>query len=136
MQNPIKDINGNPIINRIGSDSIISYIKEDGTTLISYMGGVEFSGGRESLKAYLDSAYYNNPYYDYSEFNVFEYFYILFDKDLNIEEIRMSYRNYADNKRFYYDSIFVDALKTSTGRWYKTGVDKEWYIYLHRQKIN
>lgn len=131
----IKDINNYPIIKRIDSSKVY-YVKKDGTKLIGCLGGVEFNGGNDILKKHLDSIYYSNPNYNnYSEFNVLENFFILFDEKLNIEEVRIMNRRYANNERFYYDSIFVNALKNTTGMWHKTIEDQEWYIYLHRQRI-
>jgi hypothetical protein len=133
--NPIKDINGYSIIEKIDSSKVY-YVKEDGVKLIAGLGGIEFNGGKDALKTYLDSAFYNNPdYHNYREFNVLENFFILFDENLNIEEIRIMYRNYADNKRFYYDSIFVDALKNSSGRWHKTVLNNGLYTYFHRHRV-
>lgn len=133
--NHIKDINGCIIIEKTDSSKVY-YVREDGGKLITNLGGLEFDGGKDSLKAYLDSIFYNNPdYHNHSEFNVLEFFFILFDENLNIVEVRIMHRNYAENKRFYYDSIFVNALKNSKGRWNKTIPDNGWYTYIHRHRI-
>lgn len=133
--NHIRDINGCTIIEKIDSSKVY-YVREDGGKLIANLGGLEFDGGKDSLKTYLDSVFYNNPdYHNHSEFNVLENFFILFDENMNIEEVRIMYRNYADNKRFYYDSVFVNALKTSTGRWHKTVSNNGWYTKFHRHRI-
>jgi hypothetical protein len=134
-QQAIKDIYGHPI-RFLLKDNKAAYFSEDGKKLIAYSGGVEFNRGQKALKEYLDNIFYNNPdYHKHSEFNVIETFFLLLNARLDVVEVRIMYRNYADNKRFYYDSIFVDALKNTTGMWHKTGEDKEWYIYLHRQRI-
>jgi hypothetical protein len=132
---PIKDINGLIIINKVNKDKV-TYVRENGERIGVNKRGLEFNGGDDALKTYLDSVFYNNPdYQKHSEFNVLENFIILFDKDLDIKEVCIMYRDYSNNTRFYYDSIFVDALKNTTGMWHKTVKDKEWYIYLHRQRI-
>ncbi|GAK37019.1 hypothetical protein JCM15093_2233 [Bacteroides graminisolvens DSM 19988 = JCM 15093] len=64
-----------------------------------------------------------------------EYFIVLFDENLKIREVRILYRKGYNNERFFYDSIFVNALKNTTGMWHKTIENKKWYTYLHRQKI-
>ena len=58
-----------------------------------------------------------------------------FDENLKIREVRILYRKGYNNERFFYDSIFVNALKNTTGMWHKTIENKKWYTYLHRQKI-
>lgn len=129
----VRDIQGYLVIEKVDSANVY-YKKEDNTEIIAHLGGIEFNGGKEALKAYIDSAYYNNPHYNYNEFNILERFHILFAKDLSIEEVRILYRE-SDSK-FYYESILIDALKNTTGRWHKTTKeDKEWYTYLHSQKI-
>ncbi|WP_291528470.1 hypothetical protein [Bacteroides sp. UBA939] len=131
---PIVDINGFVIIDKVSNKSVF-YIRENGER-IKCSKGIEFDGGREALKGYLDSVYYNNPnYHKYSEFNVLETFIILFDEYLNIKEVRIMHRYYADNERFYYDSLFVNALQNTNGKWYENIQNKKWYYYLHRQRI-
>lgn len=133
--NSIPDIHGHPII-RNTNDSTSEYISENGQTIIVYINGIEFNGGKEYLKQYLDSCFYSNPnYYKHSEFNVVERFFILFDSELNIRDVRIMYRSYGDNKRYYYDRIFVDAIKNTIGKWHKIVEDKKWYIYFHHQRI-
>lgn len=99
------------------------------------MGGIEFNGGRDSLSAYLGEKYVNAPHYNHEDYNIIEYFILLLNKNLEVKEVRIVYRQYDNNKRFYYDSIFVDALKNTTGMWHKTVENQEWYAYLHRQRI-
>jgi hypothetical protein len=133
-QQAIKDIYGRPISFLLDDNRDIYYL-EDGKRIIAYLRGVEFNGGRDSLSKYLLTKYVNHPSYNYMEYNIYEYFFILFNKNIEIKEVRIMYRKYNDNKRYYYDSIFVDALKNTSGMWHKTTEDKEWYIYFHRQRI-
>lgn len=111
------------------------YYTENGEKIIANVGGVEFDGGKDSLSAYLLSKYINHPNYNHTEYNVYEHFLILFDEHLDIKEVRIMHRKYADNERFYYDNIFIEALKSTTGMWHKTVEGKKWYYYLHRQWI-
>ncbi len=134
QQEAIKDIYGRPISYLVKNDKVI-YYSENKEKITAYVGGVEFNGGRDSLSAYLLANYVNNPNYTYEEYNVDEYFIILFDKNLDIKEVRIMHRKYANNKRFYYDSIFINALKNTTGMWYKTIENQKWHTYLHRQRI-
>jgi len=135
QRHAIEDIHGRPI-SFLLKDGKVGYYTENGEKIIvNVVRGIEFNGGKDSLSAYLLTKYINHPSYNYQEYNVYEYFFILFDKNLDIKEVRIMYRKYADNERFYYDSIFIEALKNTTGMWYKTVENQEWYIYLHRQKI-
>lgn len=134
-QQAIKDIYGRPITSLSKNDRII-YYRINGRQKTAYPGGVEFNGGRDSLSAYLISKYVNHPDYNYDEFNVNEYFFMLFDKDLNIKEIRIMHKKYAPKERPYYDSIFINALKSTAGMWHKTVENQKWYIYLHRQRVH
>jgi len=128
----VKDIDGYPIVEKIDSTEVY-YVKKNGEKLIAYFKGVEFNGGRDSLSAYLNDVYYNHPSYNYEEYNMLSLFFILFDKNLNIVEVRIMKR--PRNEEFYYDDILIEALKSTTGMWHKTVDNKEWYIYLHSQRI-
>ncbi|WP_353331802.1 hypothetical protein [Bacteroides sedimenti] len=133
-QQAIKDIYGQPISFLLKKNREI-YYSVNGEKKIAYPGGVEFNGGNDSLSAYILSKYVNHPDYNYDEFNVNEYFFMLFDKDLNIKGIRIMHKKYAPKERPYYDSIFINALKSTAGMWRKTVENQEWYIYLHRQRV-
>lgn len=133
-QQAIKDIDGRPISFLLKNDRGL-YYSVNGKKKTAYFGGVEFNGGRDSLSEYLLSKYVNHPDYNYNEYNVYEHFFILFDKDLNIKEIRIMHTKYAGKERPYYDTIFINALKGTTGMWHKTVENQKWYIYLHRQRI-
>ena len=132
QQQAIKDIYDRPISYLLKDNKDI-YFCEDGKKIIAYFRGVEFNGGRDSLSAYLNDVYYNHPSYNYEEYYMLSSFFILFDKNLNIVEVRIMKRPH--NEEFYYDNILIEALKSTTGMWHKTVDDKEWYIYLHSQRI-
>lgn len=134
QQQSIKDICGRPIISLCGENKG-TYYYEDGKEITAYIGGVEFKGGSDSLSNYLLGKYVNHRDYNYEEFNIGEDFIVLLNKRLEVEEVRILYRRGYDNKRFYYDSIFVDEIKNTEGLWEKCVEDKEWYIYFHRQRI-
>lgn len=126
----IMDIYNRPISTLLKDDKV-AFFTENGEKKIAHIGGVEFIEGRDSLISYIKRVYYKNPnYYKYGEFNVLERFFVLFNKKLEIVEVRIMYRQYANNERFYYDSIFVNAIKSTSGMWYKTVKDKNYYTYL------
>ena len=134
-QQALIDIHGQPIIYLLDENKAV-YYREDGFKIIvHYNRGVEFIGGKDSLSVYLLTKYINHLSYNHLEYNVHENFFILFDKNLDIKEVRIMYRNNANNERFYYDNIFIDALKNTVGMWNKIVEDAEWYVYLHRQRI-
>lgn len=130
----VKDIYGHPI-GFLFKDNRCVYYSTDGKRITACSGGVDFNGGRDSLSAYLGRKYINHPSYNYQEYNIYEYFIVLFDENLKIRDVRILYRKGYNNERFFYDSIFVNALKNTTGMWHKIIGGKQWYTYLHRQKI-
>ena len=133
QQDSLKDIYGNPISYLIESRKTI-YFFENGKKVIAYLGGVEFNGGQDSLSTYLLTKYVNHPDYNYNEYNMIEYFFILFDRNLEIKEVRIMKKK-QDEKRFYYDNIFIDAFKSTNGMWHKTVEGKRWYIYMHQIRV-
>ncbi|NDW13258.1 hypothetical protein D0T50_10165 [Bacteroides sp. 214] len=131
---PIIDIDGDIIIAKIETDKVV-YVRKDGKRIEAYTKGIDFVGGKEALKAYLDSTFYNNPNYsNYSEFNSLESFFVLLDANLNIKEVRIMSRVEGNSKR-YYDTIFIDALNNTQNRWHKEGVRKKWYCFFYRQRV-
>jgi len=126
------DINGLVIIDKVNAKEV-SYIKENGERIEVFSKGVGFNGGKDSLSVYLLTKYVNHPNYNDEEYNMLENFFILFDKNLDIVEIRIMKR--PRNEKFYYNNIFIEALKSTKGMWHKTVENKEWYYYLHRQRI-
>lgn len=132
----IIDINGHVIIDKV-SNKTVSYVLENGAHINAYyQKGIEFNGGHDSLEKLLNKVYYNNPDYNkYPEFNNLENFIILFDTNLNIKEVRILSRQPVDSTKYYYESLFIEALKNTYGMWHTDVKRKDWYIYLHRQKI-
>lgn len=128
---PIVDINGLVIIENVNGE--VFYVKENGERIRVYSKTIEFNGGKDSLSAYLGKKYINHPDYNYTDYNMLETFFVLFDEKLNIVEVRIMKRPH--NEKFYYDSIFIDALKSTKGMWYKIVENKEWYYYMHRQRV-
>ena len=64
----------------------------------------------------------------YNELNQRVFICLLFDKDLNIKEIRflppaISYR------REYYEKLFTRIAKSTQGQWKKAIANKNWYVY-------
>lgn len=134
QQQAIKDIYGGPILS-VCEEKKGVYHFEDGKEITVYIGGVEFKGGHDSLSNYLLKEYVNHPDYNFEEYNLREDFIVLLNKKLEVAEVRILYRKGYDNERFYYDSIFVNEIKNTTGMWKKTVENKKWYIYFHRQRI-
>lgn len=117
-------------------DENYCYVTENGEKKVSFLGGVEFNEGRVSLIDYIKRAYYDNPdYHKYNEFNTLDRFWILFDKNLNIIEVRIMYRPHVKNQNFYYDDIFINAIKNTSGKWHKTVENKKYYVYLIQIRI-
>lgn len=79
---------------------------------------VEFIGGKDSLRSYLDSHYYGYVGSDSEELNLMAYFVVLLDADLNVMETRIMNRTNTAIKPPL-DSLFVGALNASSGHWQK-----------------
>lgn len=133
--NEMIDIENKPYIFYNAEDtSKCIYITLNGQKLNVYVGGVEFIGNN-NINLYLDSAYYNNPLYNGNEYNIIEHFSVLFDKDLNIVEIRISHRQFANNRRFYYDNVLMEAIKKTKSQWRKTVDGKKWYVCFFSYRV-
>jgi hypothetical protein len=107
--------------------------------IIAPIDGVKFNGGEELLKNYLDSAYYNSPVYNHIDYNIIEFYYLLFDKDLNIREVRVldlhKRPNDYDKIRQSINVVLIDALQNTEGQWMEKIPDKKWYVYIYRHTI-
>ena len=135
---PFIDPSGLTVVNNI---SKINYfcVTTNNERIIAPINGIEFLGGNEALKNYLDSIYYNHPTYNGLNTNLIEFFYILFDESLNIKEVRVlefekrsKEYEYIQNK---IRTIYKDALLNSKGLWIKRKMNSKWYIYIHRHTI-
>ncbi len=94
---PVHDVNGNPFLymhqaneGRFRAD----YYTEQGDTLraIPYIGDyVECTIGRDSLNTRMKEVYYDNyiKHHEYDYYNMRIIIHLLFDSELNINEIRM-----------------------------------------------
>lgn len=102
------DSNGTTYYYTLSGDTIEV---EDGPT-------VEFIGGKDSLRSYLDSHYYGYVGSDSEELNLMVYFVVLLDGDLNVMETRLMNRAETAIKPPL-DSLFVGALNASSGHWQK-----------------
>lgn len=100
------------------------------------LNGVEFSGGNEALISYLDSIYHNHYTYNGLNTNLIEFFYLLFDENLNIKEVRVIEFEKRSKKYEYKQNtvrtIFKEALFDTKGLWLKRKMNSKWYVYLHR----
>jgi hypothetical protein len=116
------------LIDYVGDRDFI-YQKIDGLQVVASV-GVEFNGGIDSIRSYMNDIFYKSPDYDptRSEFNYYERYILLFDKKLNIVEVRKLKSRYTTSE--YYDPILINGLKHSTGHWRKTVEGRDWYVYI------
>ncbi len=128
----VYDLYEKPLYHPSSSDELIYYL-ETGEKIIATDNGVEFCEGRDSLSNYLLIKYVNHPNYSWIDYNMRIFFVILFDKDLEIKEVRIS--NRYDKHRYPFEDIFIQELKNTEGMWCKLKPEKEWYYYFHVQKI-
>lgn len=115
----MRDGLGRIITDQPDSTNTTYYYTLTGDTLVvEFRPTVAFIGGKDSLRSYLDAHYYGYAGSDSAELNMVAYFTVLLDADLNILETRIM--NRADTAiKPPLDSLFVAALKASSGHWRK-----------------
>ena len=111
------------------NDSIIVYITKEGKQLEIKLNQVIFKGGDDNLKEYLRKNYYKpNDWDDDYSYRVF--FFILFDSNLGIKEIRGSIpplRSYTESKKKRI-KLYTKGLKRTNSKWKKI-TNQKWYVY-------
>ena len=124
----VRDAYGLPLFDLTEEDSLYyTYITTRGERLKVRRFGVEFRGGRDSLYDYVMSAYYKQRNDDMDSYQIM-LFYILFDKELQIKEIRQ-YPHKFIYKEERNRKLFTSILESTSGRWYKLVGGDEWYLY-------
>ncbi len=111
------------------NDSMIVYITKEGKQLEIELNQVFFTGGEDHLKEYLRKNYYKpNKRDDDYTYRVF--FFILFNSNLRIKEIRDAIpplRSYTESKRERM-KLYIKGIKRTKSKW-KKNKDQKWYIY-------
>lgn len=131
----VEDVDGCPIDRLLDDRKTVEYITLDGQKVIAYIAhGVEFNAGKDSLDNYVKKNYYNQEGYDYIELNQRIVFSILFDKNLNIIEVRQLPPHFL-RKEECYKKLFTNILKSTIGMWHKTIEHKEWYVYWYVTRL-
>lgn len=107
------DMNGLPI----WADSL-GYITLKGDTIArsNLQQMVCFDKGKEGFSNYINSCYYNSPMYNYEEFHCSITFHIIFNEDMDIEEVRLvgSASPYITPKL---RSYLIDCVFKTNGQW-------------------
>lgn len=113
------------------NDSIMVYITKEGKQLKIKLNQVIFKSGDENLKEYLRNNYYKpNDWDDDYSYRVF--FFILFDSNLRIKEIRASipplwYYYYSESQKERI-KLYTEGLKRTQSKWKKI-TNQKWYVY-------
>ena len=109
-----RDIDGNIVFERTFNDTAFT---KKGYCYVAYpiTNCAQYKGGKEALQEYLDSCYYQRPGYDYQEYSFHYVFNILFNKDMKILDVRITYLSPNMNRRF--DELLKEALYNSEGNW-------------------
>lgn len=121
-----KDVYGMPVFTSHDTTSK-DYLTLDGKRILASL-GVEYIGGRDSLNRYCKKMYYKLVNPTYNELNQRVFITLLFDKDLNIKEIRLLPPVFL-YRRDYYEKLFTIIAKSTQGQWKKKSHNKDWYVY-------
>lgn len=119
----MRDGFGRIITERSDSSNKAYYYTLTGDTLeVECSHTVEFIGGKDSLRSYLNAHYYGYVGPDAIELNQLAYFTVLLNDDLSVIETRIL--NPANPTNAYaikppLDSVFIAALNASSGHWKK-----------------
>jgi len=110
-------------------DSIV-YITSDCKRInVNY--DVEFNGGLDSLHIFCDSLYYNRKDYNQQELNEYVIYYILFDTNLHIQDVRISSHLLGYCGKYNYNELFKQILFKTEGKWkVKKNPSKTWHLYI------
>ena len=108
----------------------MEYVRLNGRHLTARFMGVAFKEGKDSLDSYVKRIYYAPQNYDDTELNQRIIFSILFDKHLNVTEVRQLYPPFGrDPERF--KKMFVDIFKGTNGMWTKEVEGYDFYVYTY-----
>lgn len=130
----IKDIYGRVFLCDLTEKSCI-YVDDNVDKVRVNLCGLEYEGGIRRLHEYLDSAYYNSSNFNQDEYNITEMFFLYFDEFLNIREVRIMKRSYANNDRYYYDSVLINALKNTQGQWTTAVSNGDGHMYICKCRV-
>ena len=129
---PLYDMDGLPI----WTDSL-GYITLKGDTLArsNLQSAVCFDKGKDGFSNYIDSCYYNSPMYNYEDFHFSITFHIIFNDNMDIEEVRLvgSSSSYITPRL---RSYLVDCVFKTDGRWIFKRKTYGTYAYVQMCKLH
>lgn len=119
----VYDINGKPIYYRIEDNDTCYYITKYNDTikiLPAKPRNIEFKGGRDSLRAFINEYYYQSIDTNviYEELNHMVYISLLLDSSLHIIEPRIVRRTYDAVKYPKLDSTFLSIILKTNNQWH------------------
>lgn len=98
---------------RVGKKNYIVYHFDNTSQKVST--GVVYKGGFDKFQQYQDSLYWR--FYNGMEMNVTCWYTLLFDKQLNIKEVKIVRRNGYNNSRYNFDQLIKRILLSTEGNW-------------------
>ena len=110
------------------SNHEMEYVMLNGCHLTARFMGVAFKEGKDSLDRYVKRIYYAPQNYDDTELNQRIIFLILFDKHLNILEVRQLHPPFGRNPEKF-KKMFVNIFKGTNGMWIKEVEGYDFYVY-------
>ena len=105
------------------------YITSEGQKLIvNVPQDLKFKEGQDSLNQYVRYWYYMLTQFD-DGYTQYIRFFILFDKDLNVVEVRQFPPGFK-HKEKQTKPLFVKILKSTSGMWHTMETNKKWYVTI------
>ena len=110
------------------------YITSEGQKLIVNMpNDLKFKEGKDSLDLYVRYSYYMQTQFD-DGYTQYIRFFILFDKDLNVVEVRQFPPGFTHKEKLT-RPLFVEILKSTSGMWHTMTTNKKWYVAFYGLRI-
>ena len=112
------------------NDSVLTYHTKEGKKLEIAANRVVFKHGEDALKKYLRNKYYQLYHPDDCDDNFRVFFFLLFDSNLKIKEVRgvvLPYSQFSESRKKRVKS-YMKWLKHTKKQWIRE-TNQKWYVY-------
>ena len=109
------------------------YCTKKGEIINTTTYAIHYADSTRNLSNDVLSYYYLDDYKD-EEYGMYEIVIILFDKEMNISEIRYLYTPQMKKREKPYREKLTKAIFKTQGNWHAE-ISSKWYVYLYMQKV-